>query len=109
MKLSEKDLRTSHSGGGRIALGGSRSSVFNPTRIQRSSPARPAASVPTSERTTAREASSIRSTHDGATVHKRKAPRMKPWQDYTHYAGFDWAKDHHSVVIVEREGHLVAD
>ena len=33
---------------------------------------------------------------------------MKPWQDLTHYAGFDWAKDHHSVVVVEREGHIVA-
>jgi transposase len=34
---------------------------------------------------------------------------MKPWQDLTHYAGFDWAKDHHSVVIVDREANIVAD
>jgi transposase len=34
---------------------------------------------------------------------------MKPWQDLTHYAGFDWAKDHHSVVVVDREGRIVAD
>jgi len=26
---------------------------------------------------------------------------MKPWQQITHYAGFDWARDHHAVVIVE--------
>jgi len=38
-----------------------------------------------------------------------KANRMKPWQDLTHYAGFDWAKDHHSVVIVNSEGSIVAD
>jgi len=34
---------------------------------------------------------------------------MKPWQDLTHYAGFDWAKDHHSVVIVDSTGRIVAD
>ena len=34
---------------------------------------------------------------------------MKPWQDLTHYAGFDWAKDHHVVVVVDREGRIVAD
>ena len=33
---------------------------------------------------------------------------MKSWQELTHYAGLDWAKDHHSVVIVEREGKIVA-
>ena len=42
-------------------------------------------------------------------MHNRKAQRMKPWQDLTHYAGFDWAKDHHAVVIVDREGRIVAD
>lgn len=42
-------------------------------------------------------------------MHNRKATRMKPWQDLTHYAGFDWAKDHHVVVVVDREGHIVAD
>ena len=34
---------------------------------------------------------------------------MKSWQDLTHYAGFDWAKDHHAVVIVNAEGRIVAD
>jgi len=83
--------------------------MAHPTRIQLSSPARPAAPVPTSERTKAYEAPGIRSTHDGATVHNRKAHHMKNWKDLTHYAGFDWAKDHHAVVIVNMEGHLVAD
>src|SRR5438876_9240146 len=81
MKSSEKPLRSRHSCHGRIALGGSRSFVPHPTRIQRSLPARPAASVPTSERTKAREAPGIRSTHDGATMHNRKANRMKNWKD----------------------------
>src|SRR5512142_3124526 len=85
MKSSEKDLRPRHSRHGRIALGGSRSSVPYPTRIQRSLPARPAASVPTSERTTACEAPGIRSTLDGATMQQRKAKHMKSWQELTHY------------------------
>jgi transposase len=42
-------------------------------------------------------------------VHQRKGKHMKPWQEITHYAGLDWAKDHHEVVIVDKEGHIVAD
>ncbi len=34
---------------------------------------------------------------------------MQPWKDLTHYAGLDWAKDHHCVLIVDTAGHLVAD
>jgi len=34
---------------------------------------------------------------------------MKPWTEITHYAGFDWARDHHDVVIVDRQGQIVAD
>jgi transposase len=34
---------------------------------------------------------------------------MKDWKDITHYAGLDWAKDHHAVVIVEAQGQIVAD
>ncbi len=34
---------------------------------------------------------------------------MKEWQDITHYAGFDWARDHHAVVIVDSQGRIVAD
>lgn len=35
--------------------------------------------------------------------------RMKNWKNLTHYVGFDWAKDHHSVVIVDDQGQIVAD
>jgi transposase len=42
-------------------------------------------------------------------MQQRKAIRMESWQDLSHYAGFDWAKDHHSIVIVDREGKIVAD
>ena len=37
-----------------------------------------------------------------------KNKRMKPWNQLTHYAGFDWARDHHDVVIVDRQGQIVA-
>lgn len=109
MKSGEKVLRSRHACRGRIALGGSRSSVPHPSRISQSSPVRPAASVPTSERTKAHEAPCIRSTHDGATVQRRKGKHMKPWQEIAHYAGLDWAKDHHEVVIIDKEGQIVAD
>ena len=39
----------------------------------------------------------------------RHSYRMKNWKDLTHYAGFDWAKDHHLVVIVDSQGQIVAD
>jgi hypothetical protein len=108
-KSCEKPLRSEHPCHGRIALGGSRSSDANPSRINPSSPAHPAAPVPTSERTKAYEAPCIRSTHDGATVQYQKGNPMKPWQEITHYAGFDWAKDHHAVIIVDAKGQIVAD
>lgn len=34
---------------------------------------------------------------------------MKEWKAITHYAGFDWARDHHAVVIVDAQGTMVAD
>ena len=34
---------------------------------------------------------------------------MQPWSKITHYAGFDWAHDHHEVVIVNPAGKIVAD
>lgn len=34
---------------------------------------------------------------------------MKDWKDLTHYAGFDWARDHHAVVVVNGPGEIVAD
>lgn len=34
---------------------------------------------------------------------------MKEWKDITHYAGLDWARDHHAVVVVDSGGQIVAD
>lgn len=32
---------------------------------------------------------------------------MKPWTELTHFAGFDWADDHHDIVILDRQGKIV--
>jgi transposase len=48
-------------------------------------------------------------THDSSAVRATKGKVMKPWTEITHYAGFDWARDHHDVVIVDRQGQIVAD
>lgn len=39
----------------------------------------------------------------------RKATHLINWQDLTHFAGFDWARDHHAVVIIGSAGRIVAD
>jgi len=33
---------------------------------------------------------------------------MNDWQNHTHFAGFDWASDHHDVVVVDARGAIVA-
>ena len=48
-------------------------------------------------------------TNDSAAVRATKGKTMKPWHELTHYAGFDWARDHHDVIIVDRQGQIVAD
>src|SRR5262245_4376129 len=109
MNSGGKLLGLSPTGFGRIAPDGSRSLAPRLTKSRASLPARPAAPVLTSERTIAREAPGIRSTHGGATMQNTKASPMKDWKDLTHYAGFDWARDHHAVVIVNAQGEIVAD
>jgi transposase len=39
----------------------------------------------------------------------KKGMLMKEWKEITHYAGFDWARHHHQVVIVDASGKIVAD
>jgi transposase len=34
---------------------------------------------------------------------------MNTHQEHHHFAGFDWASDHHDVIIVDRAGQVVAD
>jgi transposase len=39
----------------------------------------------------------------------RKTKPMQSWNQITHYAGFDWARDHHDVIVLDRFGQIVAD
>jgi hypothetical protein len=103
------NLRSGKSSAGRIAPDGSRSSVPRLAKASQSSPARPAAAVKMSERTIAREAPGIRTTHDGSAMRATAKKTMKPWNEITHYAGLDWARDHHDIIIVDRQGQIVAD
>lgn len=32
---------------------------------------------------------------------------MNTWSDLTHFAGFDWADDHHDIVVLDRQGTIV--
>ena len=34
---------------------------------------------------------------------------MTQHQELTHYAGFDWASEHHDIIIVDPRGQIVAD
>jgi len=38
-----------------------------------------------------------------------KVYSMKKWQELRHYAGFDWAKDHHCVLVLNSQGTIVGD
>src|SRR5450759_5110164 len=44
----------------------------------------------------------------GITEHQTTKP-MKAWNQFTHFAGFDWAQDHHDVIIIDASGKTVAD
>jgi len=111
MKSSEKVLRPKHTRVGRIALDGSRSCEPHLKKVSPSTPVRPAASVLKSERTIAREARCIRLTGDRAEDARanERQKNMKAWKEITYYAGFDWARDRHAVVIVDRRGQIVED
>jgi transposase len=32
---------------------------------------------------------------------------MRPFHDLTHFAGFDWASDHHDITIVDKQGTII--
>ena len=34
---------------------------------------------------------------------------MKTWNDITHFAGFDWARDHHAVLVLDGTGKIVTE
>jgi hypothetical protein len=108
-KTGEKLLRREYNASGRIAPGGSRSKGPQHTKLNRSLPDRLLAPALKSERTIAREAPGIRSTDGSAAVcGKKKGTPMIEFKELQHFAGFDWAKDHHCVVVVNRQGEIVS-
>ena len=34
---------------------------------------------------------------------------LKEWKEIIHYAGFDWARDHHAVVLIDACGQIVSE
>lgn len=34
---------------------------------------------------------------------------MNNWNELTHFVGFDWAKDHHQVVVVDQQGKILSE
>ena len=100
-----------HAGDG-SASDGARSPWTDLTKVRRRAPVRPQASTPRSDRTQAHEAPvSVRPR--GRQSRRAQPPtrtkKVTPHEELTHYAGFDWAKDHHDVIIVDAKGKIVAD
>ena len=101
--------------GSRFAPASPRSAPHHPARVLSRIPTTPAARVQKSERTSPREGHRIRLTMNrviptsGAAKSQRKESEMKTWNDMTHFAGFDWAKDHHDVLVLDGAGKIVAN
>lgn len=108
-----KSLPSSNDGSERNAPKPARSTAAIPSRVICRTPAGSRAPVQRSERTSSREDPCISLSGDRgralAQTPSTRKPRMKPWNEITHYAGLDWAHDHHDVIILNRSGQIVAD
>jgi len=113
----ENNLRPGQNGSGRNARGRTRLLRPDPARIKPRTPVDPEAFVKKSERTTPREGHRIGKTDGkspgllraGNKTRKPMTTEQIGWEEITHYAGFDWAKDHHDVVVVDRQGKVIKD
>src|SRR5690349_19486742 len=103
---------------GSFASGSARSGCPRSMRASPRLPAKPEASVQKSERTSSREdpvsgrlrteAKARAAENASQTPHRN--PPMSPGSPITHFAGFDWAKQqHHVVVIVDAAGQIVTE
>ena len=107
----ENNLRPGNNGSGRKARGRTRFACPNPTRIKPRTPADPGAFIKKSERTIPQEGHRIRTTNDkgrGPCANKPMNDTIS-WESIIYYAGFDWAKDHHDVVVVNPQGKIIKD
>lgn len=82
-----------------------------PTRPSRTSEGMPASAkgpVQTLERTSPHEGRRTGSAHDRPyPAPGLKGEAMRSFQDLSHFAGFDWASDHHDIVVVDKQGTIV--
>jgi len=40
---------------------------------------------------------------------EKESQNMKSWNQVTYFVGFDWAKDHHDVIVLDRAGKIVLE
>src|SRR5512139_3794568 len=86
----------------------SRSFAPQPSRLSKSTPVGAGSTGATSERTLPREGPCIRARPPRfGSVRRNSRPPMQPWTELTHFAGFDWADDHHDIVLLDRQGAIV--
>ena len=43
-----------------------------------------------------------------AATKRKESEKMKAWNEVTHFAGFDWAKDHHDVLVLDGTGKIAS-
>ncbi len=104
-----KDLRPVDTGSGREPHRSARSLGCHSARVYRRTSAERRDPVQRSERTSPQEGSCIRATGDRTPRGRPKGSPMQDWNELTHFVGFDWAKDHHQVVVVDRQANIVAE
>ena len=101
--------------GSHFAAASPRSAPQHPARVLSRKPTTPTARVQKSERTSPREGHRISSTMNrviptsAAATKRKESEKMKTWNEITHFAGFDWAKDHHDVLVLDGAGKIVSE
>ena len=90
---------------GSIASSRSRSTNAASTRAIRRTPVGWKAPVQMPERTSPCEGPCVSLARHRPAMRQHKP--MKNWTEQNHFAGFDWASDHHDVVIVDRAGQVL--
>lgn len=102
-------------GGSCSAAASTRSASTDPARVVSSEPATPAARVQKSERTSPHEGRRIRTTMNrviqnrAAVTKGKESLHMNTWAETTHFAGLDWAKQHHDVLVLDSTGRIATE
>jgi len=95
---------------GNLAANRTRTYESSPARTTHRTPTSSLASGPIAERTSPHEGHCIRSRPSRSTSPNcRPKAVMKSWNEQTHFAGLDWADDHHDVIVVDAHGQIVLE